>query len=364
MSDLKQLPLHARHAAAGARFAPFAGYEMPVRYGSIKDEHHAVRRRAGMFDVSHMGEIFLRGPDAIAAIDRIVTNDCTKLEDGKALYTMMCLPDGGIIDDLIVYRLSQEEVLVCANASNRAKDFSWIRSNVRGDCSVVDESDAWVQLAVQGPLSEEIVAEVLGAGVRGVDTFRVASFEMGGASVLAARTGYTGEDGFEIYAPVSAAEMLFDALVKAGEPHGMALCGLGARDTLRMEARLALYGNDIDESTNPWEAGLGWVVKLDSEDFIGREALSALREQGPERRFRGLVLKGPGVIRSGYDIYVGEERVGRTTSGGIAPTLDDASIGLAYIARDYADAEEVSIDIRGRRIPAAVTTRPFYRRSR
>jgi aminomethyltransferase len=229
---------------------------------------------------------------------------------------------------------------------------------------VVDESDAWVQLAVQGPLSEEIVAEVLGAGVRGVDTFRVASFEMGGASVLAARTGYTGEDGFEIYAPVSAAEMLFDALVKAGEPHGMALCGLGARDTLRMEARLALYGNDIDESTNPWEAGLGWVVKLDTEDFIGREALSALREQGPERRFRGLVLKGPGVIRSGYDIYVGEERVGRTTSGGIAPTLDDASIGLAYIARDYADAEEVSIDIRGRRIPAAVTTRPFYRRSR
>lgn len=362
MDDAKKLPLHDAHARAGARFAPFAGYQMPVRYTTIKEEHHAVRNGVGLFDVSHMGEVFVRGAEAIAAVDRLVSNDCTKLVDGKALYTVMCRPDGGIVDDLIVYRLAADEVLICVNAANRAKDFDWIVSNIQGGVEVTDESDSFIQLAVQGPKAEAVMRAVAGDIAGELGTYWAAPAVVAGHDVLLARTGYTGEDGFEVYGPADHAEAIFDAIAAAGAEHDMAMCGLGARDTLRMEARYALYGNDIDDDTNPLEAGLGWIVKLDAGDFIGRDALLAVKEAGVTRRLRGLVLEGKGVLRRGYDVYAGDKQIGTTTSGGIAPTLDGISIGLAYLAVDHANDETVEVEIRGRRIPARVTRKPFYTR--
>ncbi len=362
-SPVKKLTLHESHAAAGARFVPFAGYEMPVRYTTIKDEHHAVRRRVGVFDVSHMGEVFVRGKDAIASTNRLLTNDLSTLTDGRALYTAMCKEDGGILDDLIVYRMGPEEVLICVNADNRAKDFAWIASNMTGDAVAVDESDDYVQLAIQGPDALAVVAEVAGQGANDVAPFHIAAGTIAGVDVLLARTGYTGEDGFEIYMPVAGAQVVFDAIQAAGAKFDLAMCGLGARDTLRLEAKYCLYGNDIDETTNPIEAGLSWVVKLDS-DFIGRDAVAAVKAAGPSRRLRGLTLEGRGVLRRGYPIYVGDTLVGETTSGGIAPTLDDVSIGLAYIDAAHLDAERVEVEIRGRRLPARVSTKPFYKKSK
>ena len=298
---VRPLPLHERHAAAGARFAPFAGFHMPTRYTSIKDEHHAVRRRAGLFDVSHMGEVFVRGREALAAVQRLVSNDVSSLYDGRALYTVMCRPDGGIVDDLIIYRLAEDEVLICVNAANRAKDFGWIRDHLAGDAQAVDESDDWVQLAVQGPEAVGIVAAVVGEQAAEVVYYHAAWGELAGARCLVSRTGYTGEDGFELYVPADAATAVFDAVVAAGQSVKLQLAGLGARDTLRLEARYALYGNDIDETTNPIEAGLGWVVKLDAGDFIGREAVAQIKADGPRRRSRGLVLADRGVIRAGSE---------------------------------------------------------------
>lgn len=364
MTDaLRLLPLAAQHEALGARFAPFAGYAMPVRYGSIKDEHHAVRRRCGMFDVSHMGEVFVRGPGALAAVDRLITNDVTRLVDGQALYTAMCAPDGGIVDDLIVYRLGAEEVLICVNAANRAGDVAWIAEVVGSDAEVTDESDAFVQLAVQGPQAVHVVTTIAPAAAE-VRPFHAAWGPIAGVTCLLSRTGYTGEDGFEIYAPVEHAADVFDAVIAAGREVEMVPVGLGARDTLRLEARLMLYGNDISRTTNPIEAGLGWVVKFGGSDFVGRAALERVVERGPTRRLRGLFLEAPGVLRGGYALFSGEQHVGELTSGGIAPTLDDQSIGLAYIDVPYDDTERLEVEIRGRRLPVRLTKAPFYKRAR
>ena len=362
MSEPRELPLHAKHVAAGARMMPFAGYSMPVRYSTIKTEHHAVRNSVGLFDVSHMGEVFVRGPNAIAAVDCLVTNDVSSLVDGKALYTVMCRPDGSIIDDLIVYRLGAEEVLICVNASNRAKDFDWISSHIGNAAAVTDESDEWVQLAVQGPRASEVVCSVVGAEAESIGTYSAQWMEVAGARLLVARTGYTGEDGFELYAPSSAAVPVFEAIMAGGEAHGIVLAGLGARDTLRLEAKYPLYGNDISDETNPIEAGLSWVVKLDVDDFIGRDALRVIKADGPSRRLRGLVLEGRGVLRAGYDVFAGEKKVGATTSGGVAPTLD-ASIALAYITVPECKEKTLDVEIRGRRIPVRVTRKPFYTRN-
>ena len=362
MSETRQLPLHAQHVAAGARMMPFAGYSMPVRYSTIKAEHHAVRNAVGLFDVSHMGEVFVRGPGAIDAVDRIVTNDVTALVDGKALYTVMCRDDGSIIDDLIVYRLGEEEVLICVNASNREKDFAWIAEKIGDAARVTDESDDWVQLAVQGPLACEVVCAVVGAEAEAIGTYCARWMDVAGARTLVARTGYTGEDGFELYAPAESAVSLFDAVMAAGAPHGIVLAGLGARDTLRLEAKYPLYGNDISDETNPIEAGLSWVVKLDAGDFIGKETLARIKADGPTRRLRGLVLEGRGVLRAGYDVFAGDKKVGTTTSGGVAPTLD-ASIALAYISVPECKEKKLEVEIRGKRLPVRVTRKPFYTRN-
>lgn len=356
-----RLTLHDRHAALGARFAPFAGYEMPMRYTTIKDEHRAVRERVGVFDVSHMGEVFVRGADAVLAVDRLVTNDMTRLADGQALYTAMCTPDGGIVDDLIIYRRSAEEVLIVVNAANRDGDVAWIREHITGDVRVDDESDRWAQIAVQGPSALSVVA-ALAPDAAELKTFYGATMNVAGVEAWVSRTGYTGEDGVEIYAAQDDIVSLFDALMAAGEAHGIQAIGLGARDTLRLEARLMLYGNDIDRSTSPLEAGLGWVVKFTERPFIGKDALAEQKQAGLRRRLRGLTLEGRGVLRAGYEVFASDERVGVTTSGGVAPSLDDASIGLAYIDVPHHQSERLEVEIRGRRVPVRLSTKPFYRR--
>jgi aminomethyltransferase len=358
----RRLPLHDRHVAAGARFAPFAGWEMPVRYTQIRDEHLAVRSQCGLFDVSHMGEVFVRGPGAIEAVQTLVTHDVAALVDGQALYTVLCTPEGGIVDDLIVYRLAADELLLCVNAGNRAKDFAWIRDHVGDRAEVTDESDDWVQLAVQGPTAVPLLSEVFGSAIDETRPFHIVGLTVDGARVWAARTGYTGEDGYELYIPVAVAHAVWDRLLAAGPAYGLVPVGLGARDSLRLEARLLLYGTDIDETTNPIEAGLSWVIRFDKGDFIGRDALVRIRDAGPTRRLRGLLLHGTAMLRGGMDVLVDGEVVGQTTSGSIAYMLEDRRIALAWLDASVADVAKAEVRIRDRVWPVDVTRAPFYRR--
>lgn len=359
--SLKEVPLHRRHVALGARMTPFAGYSMPVRYSSIKDEHHAVRSRAGLFDVSHMGRIEICGAQAIEAVDRLVTNDVGRLVDGKALYTVMCNKEGGIIDDLVIYRLSETRVLLCVNAANRDRVGDHIDTALTGDATVDDQSDQSVQLALQGPESDAILARLTDIHLQDLKFFRCQKGEVAGVSMLVARTGYTGEDGFELYLPADAAETVFDAILEAGE---VSPCGLGCRDTLRLEAGLLLHGQDMDATTNPLEAGLSWLVKFEKDtDFIGRSALERIRKEGLQRRLRGLILDGRGVLRPGYSIEIDGTKVGELTSGSYAPTLE-ASIGLGYIDKRYADASRVDVVMRRRTVAAKIVDPPFYKRSK
>ncbi len=361
--ELKKVSLHDFHVQAGARMVPFAGYSMPVKYTKIKDEHLAVREGAGLFDVSHMGQVEVRGPGAIEAVNRLITNDMKRLVDGKALYTMMCNEDGGIVDDLVIYRLAKDHILLCVNAANRHRDLSHIETCLRGDAAVGDISDNTVQLALQGPKAESILAELTDVDLGSVKFFRSVSGKVAGVETLIARTGYTGEDGFELYLPVEGGDAVFGALLDY-QDRGLTLCGLGCRDTLRLEAGLMLHGQDIDENTNPLEAGLGWVVKFDLKgDFVGREALERIKKKGVQRRFRGMVLEGRGVLRPGYPIELDGAPIGELTSGSYSPTLE-ASIGLGYIDKGYEEVENVEIQIRGRSVAARIVDPPFYKRSR
>lgn len=367
MSDsLDRVPLHDRHIALGGRLVPFAGFEMPVQYQGIKDEHLAVRSAAGLFDVSHMGEVEVRGPDAIAAVDALVTNNVRGLVDGQALYTVMCAPDGGIVDDLIVYRLAEDHVFICVNAANRHKDVAFMREHLPNvDATLEDTSDHYVQLALQGPKAEALLKPLVDdADLSALKFFRCAWMQVAGVRALVARTGYTGEDGFELYIPGEGGAVVFDTLVERYVPNDLMMCGLGARDTLRLEARLPLYGQDLSAEINPLEAGLSWVVKLDAgHDFVGKAALETIKTQGVTRRLRGFRLEGRGVLRPGYAIFVDGRPVGELTSGGYAPTLD-ASIGLGYIDVEHTDVERAEVEIRGRRLPVQVSKKPFYSRPR
>jgi aminomethyltransferase len=364
MSDheLRRIPLEGRHIELGAKMVPFAGFLMPLQYTGIKDEHLAVRERAGLFDVSHMGEVVIRGPEAIAVVDGLVTNDASKLVDGQAMYTVMCREDGGIVDDLIVYRLAEDHVMICVNAANRDKDFAHMVAHARGDATVVDEGDRYVQLAIQGPMAQTILGRITDIDLGALGAFRCQQGKVAGVDTLIARTGYTGEDGFELYVPTEGGPTVFDALMACSSRDELVLCGLGCRDTLRLEARLHLYGQEMDETIDPFEAGLSWVVKLDKQTpFVGQSALQRIKAEGVKRRLRGLVIEGRGIIRPGYDIFVGERRVGHVTSGTYSPTLEH-SIGLGYIDIDHADLPHVEVDVRGRRLEATVTKKPFYSR--
>jgi aminomethyltransferase len=361
----KHIPLEKRHEELGGRMVPFAGFVMPVKYTGIKEEHQAVRTNVGLFDVSHMGEIEVTGPDAIEMVDGLVTNDVSTLVDGQAMYACLCHKDGGIVDDLVLYRLAGDHVLICVNAGNRDKDFAHMKVHARGDAQLTNASDDYVQLAVQGPNALNLLDNVYSGSdeeLSDLGFYRAMYGEVAGVRTLISRTGYTGEDGFELYIPADDGEVVFDALLEAGQPFDMAMCGLGARDTLRLEAKYNLYSQDMDETTNPIEAGLKWIVKLNKDTpFVGQEALREVSEQGPTRRLRGLVLEGKGIIRHGYEIYVDDEHVGEVTSGSWAPTLEE-SIGLGYIDVDFANEPKVDIQIRKRRVPARVTKKPFYKR--
>jgi len=336
---------------------------MPVQYEGIKKEHEAVRARAGLFDVSHMGELLVEGPQAVAAVDRLVTNDVSKLEVGRALYTVCCNEAGYILDDLIVYRLEDEKVLVVCNASNRDKIVAHFAKNMSLGTPWNDVSDAWALLALQGPNAVAVIKD-LGAPQNVVELpyFHVIHASLAGADLWVARTGYTGEDGFELFCASEDAVTLWRALLEAGEPHGLQPVGLGARDTLRLEARLMLYGNDITEETHPFEAGLGWVVKLDAGDFIGREALRAIKAAGLQRKLVGFEMTGRGIARHGYPILADGDPVGEVTSGSPGPTVG-RNIGLGYVPRALGKAgTTLGIEIRGKAVDAVVVRTPFYKR--
>ncbi|HET8724505.1 MAG TPA: glycine cleavage system aminomethyltransferase GcvT [Anaeromyxobacteraceae bacterium] len=358
----KRTPLYDVHVQSGARMVEFAGWDMPVQYSGVLDEHEAVRTRAGLFDVSHMGEVVFRGPKALEALNRIFTNDLGKVADGQAQYGCLCRENGGIVDDVVIYRRSAEDLLVCVNAGNRDKDFEWLRDHA-GGAQVTNESDDWVQLALQGPRAQAILQPLTGTDLRALKTFRFTEGDVAGVRCTIARTGYTGEDGFELFCRPAEGVRLWKALVEAGRGQGLVPAGLGARDTLRLEVAYRLYGNDMDDSTTPLEAGLGWVVKLDKGDFIGREAMLRQKAAGLPRKLVGFVLTDPGIARHGFDVLHDGKKVGVVASGTKSPTLK-TSIGLAYVPPALAaEGSAISIDIRGRPASAQVVKTPFYVRS-
>jgi aminomethyltransferase len=355
-------PLFETHVKAGGRIVEFAGWEMPVQYAGILEEHEAVRTRAGLFDVSHMGEVVFRGPRAAEALGRLFTNDLRKLADGQAQYGCLCRPTGGIVDDVIVYRRSAEDWLVCVNAGNRQKDFEWLRAGEGAGCTVRNESDDWAQIALQGPKAAGIVQRLSKDDLLGVKTFHFRPAEVAGVACIAARTGYTGEDGFELFCLPDKAPRLWDALIEGGRTEGVIPAGLGARDSLRLESAYRLYGSDMDDETTPLEAGLGWVVKLDKGDFIGREALVAQKAKGLPRRLIGFTLTERGIPRHGYPVLRDGKVAGVVTSGTQSPTLK-IPVGLAYVPVDLAaEGSTFAVEIRGRAVAAKVVKTPFYSR--
>lgn len=365
-NEPRKTPLYEVHRRLGAKVIDFGGWWMPVSYaGGILDEHHATRRAVGIFDVSHMGELHFRGPRAAEAVQRLITNDLGKLADGRALYTVSCLPSGGIVDDLIVYRLRHDHYLLVVNASNIAKDEAHFRSEVGTWCDIVNASDDTALIAFQGPAAVARLATLTASDLSAAKPFHfLPDATVAGLPVTIARTGYTGEDGFEIFCRATDAEALFLALVEAAGPVGGKPVGLGARDTLRLEARLPLYGNDLSEETTPLEAGLGWVVKLDGADFIGRDALRAQKARGVDRKLSGFVMTGRGIPRHGYPVLDtdGGQRIGDVTSGSVAPSIGQ-NVGLAYLPTALAAAgSSIVIDCRGKTAPAQVVEGPFYRR--
>jgi aminomethyltransferase len=364
---MKRTPLHQAHVEHGAKMIDFGGWDMPLQYEGIIKEHKRVRATGGLFDVSHMGEVALRGPRAREATQHLVTNDVGKLVDGAAMYTVMCYPDGGIVDDCIVYRRAADDLLIVVNASNRDKDVAWMRAQVGALVDLVDESDETGLIAVQGPRAVALVSELAGRDLATVERFHFASTPIAGVPCLAARTGYTGEDGFELACPAGQARALWDALLEAGRKDEIAPIGLGARDTLRLEARLSLYGNDIDQTTTPYEAGLGWVVKPDAGDFVGKAALLAQKAAGIPRSLIGFVIDGKGIARHGYPVVdrtrpADAAQIGAVTSGTGGISVPGA-IGMAYVPRALATpGTEITIDCRGKDVLARIVKGPFYQR--
>jgi len=346
---------------------PFAGYEMPVQYKGITDEHVAVRTRAGMFDVSHMGELLLTGEHAGAVVDYLITSDASKLGDGQAMYTCGCNERGTILDDLLVYRYTATRWMVVCNASNHAKMSEHFRKACEGHCEFRDETFDTALLALQGPKAMDILAKLGGDGpdIAKLPSFGLRGAVLAGATTTVARTGYTGEDGVEIFMPNADAVKVWGAIMEAGKAFGIEPAGLGCRDTLRLEARLSLYGNDIDETTNPLEAGLGWIVKLDkASDFLGKAALQKIKEQGLPRKIVGFEMTGRGIARHGYPLLDMQGKpVGVCTSGSPSPTLGK-SIGLGFLPADMTKiGTTFKVDCRGKAVDAVVVKVPFYKRA-
>jgi aminomethyltransferase len=361
---LKRTALNAVHKAAGARMVEFGGWEMPVEYAGITQEHVAVRTRAGLFDVSHMGEIEVKGLEALRLLQWVTSNDVARLQDGQAQYSALMYPAGSAVDDCIVHRLGANHYFLCVNAANTDKDFDWIvRHNTFG-AEVRNVSDEYTQLALQGPRAAAILARVTAAEFSSLRYYWFMSAKCCGLEGLLARTGYTGEDGFEFYFPPAESERVWNELLEAGKPDGLVPVGLGARNTLRLEAGYALYGHELDEETTLLEANLGWIAKLDKGDFLGREVLARQKKEGLRKKLIGFEMTDRGICRDGYNILIDGNSAGRVTSGSYAPFLKK-SIGLGYVPPQLAsEGREIQIDIRGKAVAARLVPLPFYKRSK
>ena len=365
MEPVKRTPLASLHRKLGARMTEFGGYDMPLSYRGIIPEHLAVRRAAGLFDLSHMGEFHLEGPHALALLERALTNSAARMVDGQAQYTIMCAEDGGTIDDLIVYRLAAERYMLCVNASNIVADWEWLSGLNRDGAALTNRSDETALIAIQGPQAVAILSRITALALTSIARFRTALGEVAGVGALVARTGYTGEDGFEIFCPGGDGEHIFEAALAAGAPEGILPCGLGARDTLRMEAGLPLYGHELDRAASPLEANLKGFVKF-GHGFVGEQALAAQRDCGTKRRLAGIRTDdGKSIARQSYKIYRDESEIGVITSGTYAPSFG-RPLAMAYVAAsaNLHDSDRVEVAIRNRKVAATVMPLPFYRRER
>lgn len=348
------------HRKLGAKLVEFAGFEMPVQYHSIINEHKAVRNKVGVFDVSHMGEIFIRGEKALNFVQHITVNDAAALTDGRVQYSAMCYPDGGIVDDLLVYRISEKEFLLVVNASNKDKDYNWMKENNTFGVDIVDESDEYSLLAVQGPFSKKTIAKICDKPID-LEYYHFFFAKIAGFDMIVSRTGYTGELGYELYfkGDETTAEKIWNAVFAAGEEFGIEPVGLGARDSLRLEMGFCLYGNDIDKTTNPLEAGLGWITKLKKEEFIAIDVLKKVKEEGLKRKLVALVSDEKVFPRHNYELSVNGQVVGFVTSGTVSPILEKA-IAMGYVEIEHAlEGNVVNFLIRGKEIPAKIVKLPF-----
>ena len=349
------------HLAQGAKMVDFAGYRMPIQYKGITAEHLAVRENVGLFDLSHMGEFEVAGPDAEAFLQRVTTNNVAALKDGQIQYSCMTLPTGGIVDDLLVYKMPTRYMLV-VNAANMAKDFKWLQDNLSGNVRLTDRSPDTSLLAIQGPNAQKVMERLTDYDLDNMGYYTWALAEVGGQEILFSRTGYTGEDGFELYLAPEQTAKAWKTVVNAGKREDMAFIGLGARDSLRLEMKMALYGNDIDETTTPVEAGLSWIVDF-SKEFIGKDVLVKQKDEKPTRRLVCLEIEGKAIPRHGYKLVDGDNEVGEVTSGIFSPSLQKA-IAMAYVPRDKSKSgSTVEVDIRGKRFPATVVKPPFYKKA-
>lgn len=356
---MKKTPLNQIHKDMGAKMTDFGGWEMPVEYSGIIEEHQAVRNHCGLFDVSHMGEILISGENAAKSLQKIITNDLQKLEPGKIIYTPICRPDGGIIDDLLVYCLQEDQYLMVVNASNIEKDFNWINEHLFEKTKAENFSDEYTLLALQGPESKRILTQLTDIDLNSLNYYRFRQAKAAGIEMIISRTGYTGELGYELYFEPEAAEKIWDRLMKAGSDFGLKPCGLGARDTLRLEKTYPLYGNDIDETTNPYQAGLSWTVAIDKGDFIGREKLIEIEKNCCQQKLSPFKITGRGMARHGYEVYAEAEKIGEVTSGSYSPTRKEG-IGLAYLKNEYTEpGTEIEIKVRKRMVKAEVLKGPF-----
>jgi aminomethyltransferase len=367
-SNLRRTPLHDRHVAAGAKLVDFAGWEMPVQYSGVMEEHRAVRSAAGLFDVSHMGEIRVAGPGAVAFVQSITPNDVAKLAVGRIHYSAILTPEGTYIDDLLVYRIAADELMLVVNASNADGDFAWIRAQLEGrrnhGVELEDVSHRYALVALQGPRAVEILRPLTPVDLDAIRYYGFAVGQVLERDAIVSRTGYTGEDGFELYVAPEAADPLWDGLLEAGASRGLVPAGLGARDTLRLEAAMALYGHEIDRTTTPWEAGLDWTIRMEKGDFVGRDALAAAKARGPERKLVGFEVEGRGIARQGHAVVSNGRSVGSVTSGTFSPTFEKA-LGLAYVEKALAaPGTAVEIDVRGKPVAARVVPTPFYKRAK
>lgn len=364
-TELKRTPLNEVHRALGAKMVEFVGWDMPVQYEGTIPEHTAVRTACGLFDVSHMGEIELRGPDALALVQRVTCNDAAKLADRQIHYSGLMTPAGTFVDDLLVHRFSENYFFLCVNASNVEKDFAWIQQHAAGlDVEVKNTSDNYFQIALQGPRALEILQPLVDADLSAVKYYWFTEGKLGNVPVLLTRTGYTGEDGFEVYGLPDEAVNIWQAIMTAGRPKGLAPAGLAARNTLRLEAKMMLYGNDIDDTTTVLEADLGWILKLGKGDFLGRDVLAQQKETGISRKMVGFEVSERTPARDGYPVMIDGKEVGKVTSGSPSPLLKK-NIGLVYLPIEQAKVgQEFTIQVRGREVAARVVETPFYKRKK